>query len=149
MKITGERVLDVPLAAVWTSLFDPAILQACIPGCESVTQESDGLYKAVTVMAIGPLKARFTGTLAITNADPPNNCTLIFEGAGGAAGVAKGTAEVSLRPNEGGTTLIYEADAQISGKLAQVGARLIDGVARKLSTEFFDKFDIAVTATQG
>lgn len=149
MKITGERVLGVPPETVWTCLFDPEILRACIPGCESVTHESEGRYKAVTVMAIGPLKARFAGMLAIANATPPTQCTLVFEGAGGAAGMAKGTAEVSLQETEGGTRLVYEANAQISGKLAQVGARLIDGVARKLSAEFFDKFEAAVTATQG
>jgi carbon monoxide dehydrogenase subunit G len=148
MKITGERVLPVPADVVWAGLFDPAILQQCIPGCESVVREADDLYKATTVMSIGPLRAKFTGTLAIADAKPPTSCTLVFEGAGGAAGMAKGTAEVTLEPVEGGTKLVYVADAQIAGKLAQVGARLIDSVAKKLAAAFFDKFETAVTATQ-
>jgi carbon monoxide dehydrogenase subunit G len=148
MKITGERVLPVPIDVVWASLFDPVILRQCIPGCESVVKESDALYKATTVMSIGPLRAKFSGTLAIADAHAPTGCTLIFEGAGGAAGLAKGSAAVSLQESEGGTKLIYEADAQISGKLAQVGSRLIDSVARKLSAEFFDKFETAVSVVQ-
>lgn len=148
MKITGERVLTVPLEVVWAGLFDPVILQQCIPGCESVVKESDALYKAVTVMSIGPLRARFSGTLAIADAQPPVSCTLVFEGAGGTAGMAKGTAEVSLEATEDGTKLSYVADAQIAGKLAQVGARLIDSVAKKLAGAFFDKFETAVTAAQ-
>jgi carbon monoxide dehydrogenase subunit G len=148
MKITGERVLAVPIEVVWAGLFDPAILRQCIPGCESISKESDTLYKAVTVMSIGPLRAKFSGTLTIADAQAPTACKLVFEGAGGAAGIAKGTAEVSLQAGEGGTRLEYVADTQIAGKLAQVGARLIDSVAKKLSAEFFDKFETAVTASQ-
>ncbi len=148
MKITGERVLAVPIEVVWTSLFDPAILAVCIPGCESVEQEEDDLYKAVTVMSIGPLRARFSGTLAIADAEPPTSCKLIFEGAGGPAGLAKGSAEVQLESVQEGTKLAYIADTQISGKLAQIGARLIDSVAKKLAAEFFDRFEVAVTADQ-
>jgi carbon monoxide dehydrogenase subunit G len=148
MKITGERTLAVPIDMAWASLFDPAILQQCIPGCESVTQESEALYKAVTVVSIGPLRARFTGSLTIADAQPPRACTLVFEGMGGAVGVARGSAQVSLREAGGGTVLSYEADTQISGKLAQVGSRLIDSVARKLSADFFDKFETAVMAAQ-
>lgn len=148
MKISGERVIAAPVSVVWASLFDPAVLQASIPGCESVAQVSDDRYEAVTVVAIGPLKARFSGALTITDVDAPARCTLVFEGAGGAVGVAKGNAQVILWPGEGCTTLQYESDVQISGKLAQVGARLIDGVARKLSAEFFDRFEAAVMALQ-
>ncbi|MGV3655462.1 MAG: CoxG family protein, partial [Noviherbaspirillum sp.] len=121
MKITGERTLAVPIDMVWASLFDPAILQQCIPGCESVTRESESLYKAVTVVSIGPLRARFTGSLTIADAHPPHACTLAFEGMGGAVGIARGSAQVSLREAGGDTVLSYEADTQISGKLAQVG----------------------------
>ena len=103
---------------------------------------------AATVMAIGPLKARFAGSLTIADADPPHRCTLLFEGVGGAAGVAKGAADIVLVDTGNGTRLTYEAEAQISGKLAQVGARLIDGVARKLAAEFFDRFEAAVAAQQ-
>lgn len=148
MKITGERTLAVPIEVVWDSLFEPAILQQCIPGCESVTRESDALFKAVTLLGIGPLRAKFSGSLTIADAQPPHACTLMFDGAGGAAGLAKGTARVSLQAVEGGTRLQYEADTQISGKLAQVGSRLIESVARKLSGEFFDKFESAVAAAQ-
>jgi carbon monoxide dehydrogenase subunit G len=148
MKITGERVLAVPIDVVWTSLFDPAILRQCIPGCESIVKEGDALYKATTVMSIGPLRAKFSGSLTIAHAHPPSRCRLVFEGAGGAAGLAKGSAEVSLEEVEGGTRLVYAADTQISGKLAQVGARLIESVAKKLSADFFDKFETAVTTAQ-
>jgi carbon monoxide dehydrogenase subunit G len=148
MKITGERVLAVPVEVVWASLFDTEILRQCIPGCESITRDSDTLYQATTVMSIGPLRARFAGTLEIADARQPAACTLVFEGSGGAAGLAKGRAEVSLETVEGGTKLVYSADAQIAGKLAQVGARLIDSVAKKLSAEFFDKFETAVATAQ-
>ncbi len=144
MKIIGERVMDVPLDTVWKSLFDPIVLKQCIPGCEAISKESETLYSAVTVMSIGPLKARFSGKLEIVDVVVPTSCTLIFEGSGGAVGLAKGRAEITLDTVDSGTRLCYSADAQIAGKLAQVGARLIDSVAKKLAGEFFDKFETAV-----
>lgn len=148
MNITGERQLAVDRQAAWESLFDPAILRQCIPGCESVEREDETRYRAVVVMAIGPVKARFSGTFTIADAQAPVRCRLVFEGSGGAAGLAKGGADVVLDPADGGTRLAYDAQAQVAGKLAQVGARLIEGVARKLAGEFFDRFETAVTAGQ-
>jgi carbon monoxide dehydrogenase subunit G len=147
MKITGERVLVVPVAVAWNSLFDPVILRQCIPGCESVVQETDILYKVTLVTSIGPLRAKFSGTLEMVNMQPPSTCQLIFEGTGGAVGFAKGTSDVSLEEWDGGTKLLFSADTQISGKLSQIGSRLIDSVAKKLSGEFFDKFESLMTAS--
>lgn len=131
---------------VWDSLFDPSVLQQCIPGCESVERAGEACYKAVVVMSIGPVKARFSGSVSIADAQAPARCRLLFEGSGGAAGLAKGSADVALEQADGGTRLTYDAQAQVAGKLAQVGARLIEGVARKLAGEFFDRFEAVVTA---
>lgn len=149
MDINGERLLPVSRAIVWDSLFDTDILMASVPGCQSVEKESDTLYRVTTVLTIGPLKAKFNGTLTIADAQAPDACTLLFEGQGGAVGMAKGSAKVFLEDAEGGTKLTYKADSQISGKLAQVGSRLIESVAKKLSGVFFDKFEEAVKARQG
>jgi uncharacterized protein len=145
MDIRGERLLAVHRQIVWDSLFDPAVLQQAVPGCESVVRESDTLYRITTVLAIGPLKARFIGTLAIAEAQGPQSCTLLFQGQGGAAGMAKGSAAVRLESAGEGTMLSYTSDAQISGKLAQVGSRLIETVAKKLSGVFFDNFEAAIS----
>ncbi len=144
MNIMGERLLEAPIDTVWNSLFDPAVLVLCIPGCESLVLDEDGRYLATTVIAIGPLKAKFTGHLDITDIVDESGCTLHFEGAGGAAGMAKGEAQVQVVATSEGTLLTYEANTKISGKLAQVGARLIDGVAKKLAAKFFDRFEEAV-----
>jgi hypothetical protein len=149
MDIQGERVLAVPRQVVWDSLFDTAVLQQSVPGCESAVRESDTVYRIVTVIAIGPLKVRFNGTLTIADAQAPETCTLQFQGQGGAAGMAKGTAQVRLQEVPEGTLLVYSADAQISGKLAQVGSRLIEGVAKKLSGVFFDNFENAIAPSPG
>ncbi|MDB5796998.1 MAG: carbon monoxide dehydrogenase [Paucimonas sp.] len=148
MDINGERLLPASREATWDCLFDTDILMASVPGAQSVVKESDTLYRVVTVLTIGPLKAKFNGTLTIADAQAPQTCTLQFEGQGGAVGMAKGSAKVALEEVEGGTKLTYTANAQISGKLAQVGSRLIDSVAKKLSGVFFDKFEEAVKAKQ-
>lgn len=149
MDIRGERVLNVPRAVVWASLFDTEVLLQSVPGCESVVRESDLLYRITTVLAIGPLKARFAGTLTIAQAQAPAGCKLVFQGQGGAAGMAQGTALVRLEDVDQGTLLTYIADAQISGKLAQVGSRLIESVAKKLSSVFFERFETAVSSPVG
>lgn len=149
MDIQGERVLAVPRAVVWDSLFDTTVLQQAVPGCESAVRESDTVYRIVTVVAIGPLKVRFNGTLTIADAQAPEACTLQFQGQGGAAGMAKGSAQVRLQEVPEGTLLVYSADAQISGKLAQVGSRLIEGVAKKLAGVFFDNFEAAIAPPLG
>jgi carbon monoxide dehydrogenase subunit G len=149
MDIQGERVLPVPRQVVWDSLFDTAVLQQSVPGCESAVRESDTVYRIVTMLAIGPLKVRFNGTLTIADAQAPETCILQFQGQGGAAGMAKGTAQVRLQDTAEGTLLTYSADAQISGKLAQVGSRLIESVAKKLSGVFFDNFEAALAPPLG
>lgn len=144
MDIQGERTLNAPRPLVWESLFDTEVLARSVPGCESVVRESDSLYRITTVLAIGPLKARFAGTLTIANLEAPERCTLLFEGQGGAAGMAKGSARVQLEEADEGTRLCYTADAQISGKLAQVGNRLVEAAAKKLSGVFFERFETVV-----
>jgi carbon monoxide dehydrogenase subunit G len=144
MDIIGDRLLLAPRNLVWRSLFDAALLSQCIPGCEMVERESESVFKVTTLLTIGPLKARFSGTLSIADAEAPQCCTLLFDGQGGAAGMAKGSAKVVLTEVDGGTQLSYSAQVNISGKLAQVGSRLVDSVAKKLSIMFFDKFEAAV-----
>lgn len=140
MEITGLQQIPAPRQVVWDALNDPAILKQCLPGCESVERTSPDEFKVIVAAAIGPLKARFNGSLKITEAQPPESCVMVFEGQGGAVGFGKGTSSVSLRDADGGTELAYTAKAQVGGKLAQVGSRLIDSVARKMSDDFFKAF---------
>jgi carbon monoxide dehydrogenase subunit G len=144
MKITGETLIPAPQEAVWQALNDPAILRQSIPGCESLEQTSDHSFKAIVSSRIGPIAARFAGNVRLSDLDPPNSYTLTGEGAGGAAGAAKGVAKVRLEPGEGGTRLIYDVDAQISGKLAQIGSRVVEAAAKMLAGQFFDRFGKAV-----
>ncbi len=140
MEMTGEYRIPAPREKVWQALNDPAVLQACIPGCESLEKTSDTDMTAAVRMRIGPVSARFSGKVTLSDIDPPNGYTISGEGQGGAAGFAKGGAKVALRDEGGETVLTYTADAQVGGKLAQIGSRLIDGTARKLADEFFAKF---------
>ena len=144
MKITGETLIPAPREAVWQALNDPAILKQAIPGCESLEQTSDNSFKAVVSSRIGPIAARFNGAVRLSDLDPPNSYTLTGEGSGGAAGNAKGIAKVRLEPGQGGTRLIYDVDAQISGKLAQIGSRVIEAAAKMLAGQFFDRLGQAV-----
>jgi carbon monoxide dehydrogenase subunit G len=140
MQITGTNIIAAPGLTVWNALNDPDILRRCLPGCESVERIGAEDFKIIMTAAVGPLKARFNGKLRMTDARPPSACVLHFEGQGGAMGFGKGTSTVSLREVPEGTELTYTAEAQIGGKLAQVGSRLIDGVARKMSDDFFKAF---------
>jgi uncharacterized protein len=140
MEIKGEYKIAAPRDKVFAALNDPAVLQACIPGCESLEKTSDTEMKAKVRMRIGPVSASFSGKVTLSDIDPPNGYRISGEGQGGAAGFAKGGAEVKLRDEGGETVLTYDVDAQVGGKIAQVGARLIDGTARKLADEFFGKF---------
>ena len=140
MDMTGEQLIALPQQRVWEALNDPAVLQACIPGCEIMEKVSDNEYRVVMSAAVGPVKAKFSGKLLLSDLKPPNSYALAFEGSGGAAGFGKGSSTVTLSPAEGGTRLAYTAHATVGGKLAQVGSRLIDGVARKMADEFFAKF---------
>ena len=122
---------------VWEALNDPDTLKACIPGCESFVREPDGSWAATVAMKIGPVSARFAGWVELADVTPPTGYTLKFNGQGGAAGFASGEAKVSLSPADGGTSLAYVAKAQIGGKLAQIGSRLVDGAAAKIADDFF------------
>jgi hypothetical protein len=140
MEIKGEYKIAAPRDKVFSALNDPAVLQACIPGCESLEKTSDTEMKAKVRLRIGPVSATFTGKVTLSDIDPPNGYRISGEGQGGVAGFAKGGAVVTLRDDGGATVLDYNVDAQVGGKIAQVGARLIDGTARKLADEFFGKF---------
>lgn len=140
MEINGTQTIAAPRQEVWDALNDPEILKRCLPGCESVERTGADEFRVVMAAAIGPLRARFNGVLRMTDAQPPASCTMVFEGQGGAVGFGKGSSTVSLAESEGVTTLAYTANAQVGGKLAQVGSRLIDSVARKMSDDFFKAF---------
>lgn len=140
MEMNGEQRLPVDQHKVWDALNDPEILKTCITGCESVEKSGDHEYQVAIVAAVGPVKAKFKGRLQLKDLDPPNSYTIAFEGQGGPAGFAKGEAQVKLSPDGGGTLMNYHAKAQVGGKIAQVGSRLIDGIAHKVADEFFGKF---------
>ena len=146
MEIKGEYKIAAPRDKVFAALNDPSVLQACIPGCESLEKVSDSEMKAKVRLRIGPVSASFTGKVTLSDIDPPNGYRITGEGQGGAAGFAKGGAVVTLRDDGGATILAYDVDAQVGGKIAQVGARLIDGTAKKLADEFFGKFATMVGA---
>ena len=151
MDMTGERRIPAPRQTVWDALNDPAILQACIPGCESLEKTGDTDLKATAAVKIGPIAARFTGKVQLVDLDPPNSYRIQGEGQGGVAGFAKGGADVRLADAtmEGGgpgTLLSYDVKAQVGGKIAQLGARLIDATSKQMADMFFDRFTAAVTA---
>jgi carbon monoxide dehydrogenase subunit G len=141
MEMTGEQLIPVPQQRVWEGLNDPEVLKACIPGCDTIEKISDTEYRVAMTAAVGPVKAKFNGKLLLADLNPPTSYTLSFEGSGGAAGFGKGGAQVALAPEGAGTKLAYKATAQVGGKLAQVGSRLIDGVAKKMADEFFQRFN--------
>jgi carbon monoxide dehydrogenase subunit G len=142
MEMSGEQRIALPQAQVWAGLNDPEVLKASIPGCESIERVSDTEYKVAITAAVGPVKAKFNGKLLLADVNAPTSYRLAFEGSGGAAGFGKGGAQVSLAPDGAGTKLSYVANAQVGGKLAQVGSRLIDGVAKKMADEFFQRFNV-------
>jgi len=129
-----------PRQRVWEALNDPDILGQCIPGCESIEKTSDTEMNAVVNAKVGPVKAKFKGEVTLSDIDPPNGYTLTGEGKGGVAGFAKGAAKVALADDGDGTVLTYTVDAKVGGKLAQVGARLVDSTAKKMADDFFATF---------
>lgn len=141
MEMKGEQLIPVPQAEVWRGLNDPETLKACIPGCESIERVTDTEYKVALTIAVGPVKAKFAGKLMLSDLNPPTSYALAFEGSGGAAGFAKGNANVRLSTEGSATRLSYSTKANVGGKLAQIGSRLIDGVAMKTANEFFAKFN--------
>jgi carbon monoxide dehydrogenase subunit G len=147
MDMTGERRIQASRETVWQALNDPAVLKASIPGCESLERLSDTDMKATASVRIGPIAARFNGAVHLSDIDPPNGYTIGGEGQGGVAGFAKGGAKVRLEPAEptGSSTLLqYEVHAQVGGKIAQLGARLIDATAKQMADSFFDRFSAQV-----
>lgn len=149
MDLTGDYRIPAPRETVWAALNNPEILKASIPGCEELNKTSDTEFVARVVAKIGPVKAGFGGKVTLSDLDPPNGYTITGEGQGGAAGFAKGGAKVRLESVDGGaaTILHYSADAQIGGKLAQIGSRLVEGSARKLADEFFAAFAAQAAAS--
>src|SRR6266581_2932292 len=140
MTMNGEIQLPATRETVWAKLNDPEVLKICIPGCESLEKLSDTEFQAVAVTKIGPVKAKFKGKVKLSDLDPPNGYRISGEGDGGVAGFAKGGATVALQDKDGGTLLVYNVEAQIGGKLAQLGQRLVNGAAKKLADQFFAKF---------
>jgi carbon monoxide dehydrogenase subunit G len=149
MDFTGSRMLPVPRDAAWAALNDPEMLEAAIPGCESIERTGESEYAVVVAASIGPVKARFRGKLSVADAVPPVRYTILFEGQGGPAGFAKGRAGVELADEGAQTRLEYRASAQVGGRIAQVGSRLIDAAAAKMTDEFFAAFSAAVAAKHG
>ncbi len=146
MNLQGERTIPATPETTWAALNDPDTLKACITGCESLERVGDDEYLATIAMRVGPVNARFKGRLKLQNVVAPSSYTIAFDGQGGAAGFGKGSADVHLSPDSGGTRLAYAAKAQIGGKLAQVGSRLIDGAAAKITDDFFKAFESRVSA---
>jgi hypothetical protein len=149
MEMSGEERIPATQAETWTALNDPEILKACVPGCESIERVAENEYQVLMVARIGPVSAKFKGKLALSELDPPNAYAITFEGQGGAAGFGKGSARVRLAPEGAGTLLRYEVKASVGGKLAQIGSRLVDAAARKISQDFFAAFNATVGAQHG
>ena len=140
MDMSGSHRIEASREAVWAALNDPDILRQCIPGCEEVVRQSDTEMTAKVVAKVGPVSAKFAGKVTLSDLDPPNGYTITGEGSGGAAGFGKGGATVALSDDGGATLLTYTAKAQVGGKLAQIGSRLVDATARKMAEEFFARF---------
>ena len=146
MDMTGERRIPAPRQIVWEALNDPEVLKASIPGCESLEKLADDQMKATAAIKVGPISARFTGKVQLTDIDPPNGYRISGEGQGGVAGFAKGGANVTLTDDGADTLLSYQVNAQVGGKLAQLGGRLIDATAKQMADAFFDRFSARVQA---
>jgi carbon monoxide dehydrogenase subunit G len=146
MDMTGERRIPAPRQTVWEALNNPDVLKASIPGCESLEKLADDQMKATAAIKVGPISARFTGKVQLTDIDPPNGYRISGEGQGGVAGFAKGGANVALVDDGADTLLSYQVNAQVGGKLAQLGGRLIDATAKQMADAFFDRFSKQVQA---
>ncbi len=147
MEMSGEQLIPASQADTWAALNDPEILKACVPGCESITLTAENQYQVLMTARIGPVSAKFKGKLALADLDPPNSYSIAFEGQGGVAGFGKGGAQVQL-VSEGATStkLSYQVKANVGGKLAQIGSRLVDAAAKKLSEDFFNAFNAKVAS---
>jgi len=141
MEMQGARQLAVTQQQAWDALNDPEVLKLCIPGCDSIEATGEGAYALVNAIKVGPVAARFKGAIQLADVNAPHSYTLNFEGNGGVAGFGKGSARVSLAPQDAGCELAYTVNASVGGKIAQVGQRLIDGVAKSMAESFFKRFD--------
>ena len=148
MDMTGEFRIPAPRQRVWEGLNDPQVLKECIPGCQTIEKVSDTEFAAKVLAQVGPVKANFAGKVTLSDLDPPQSYTIAGEGSGGVAGFAKGSAKVNLAEDGGATLLHYTVQAHVGGKLAQIGSRLIDSVARKMAENFFTRFVAAVASEQ-
>jgi carbon monoxide dehydrogenase subunit G len=148
MEMSGQQLMPATKEEVWAALNDPDVLKVCIPGCQELTKSSDTEMSAVAVMKVGPVKARFQGAVTLSDLDPPNGYKITGEGQGGVAGFAKGIAVVKLSATDGGTVLDYTVDAQIGGKLSQLGGRLIDVTAKQMAGQFFKRLAEEIQARQ-
>jgi uncharacterized protein len=148
MQMSAERHLAAPREAIWAALNDLDTLRDCIPGCEKLERVDENIIAAEVMAKVGPVATRFKGTLTVSDIDPPNGYTLNGKGQGGAAGFANGRAQVRLLAEDSGTTLKYEVDATVGGKLAQVGSRLIDATTRKLADDFFERLAARLAPAQ-
>jgi carbon monoxide dehydrogenase subunit G len=150
MELQGERLIPATVPDTWAALNDPNVLKACIAGCESVERTGDDAFAAVVALKVGPVSARFKGNLQMTNIQAPNGYTINFDGQGGVAGFGKGSADVALTAEgEGRTLLKYVARATVGGKMAQIGSRLIDATAAKITEDFFKAFEAHLQAAAG
>jgi carbon monoxide dehydrogenase subunit G len=149
MTMTGGVLLPASREVVWAKLNDPEVLKACIPGCEQLDKSADNEFQAVATIKVGPVKARWKGKVRLSDLDPPNSYRISGEGEGGVAGFAKGGAKVMLADEAGDTRLSYDVEAQIGGKLAQLGQRLINSAAKKTADDFFERFAGAVAPKPG
>jgi len=140
MELTGERRIEAPRETVWRALNDPEVLKASIPGCQELERTADNAFAATVQAKVGPVKASFTGAVELSDIVAPESYRISGEGAGGAAGFARGGASVRPAEEDGATVLTYEVDGQVGGKLGQIGSRLVQGAARKLAGQFFDRF---------
>lgn len=145
MELIGEQIIDLPRESVWKALNDPSVLRGCVPGCESFDSSGDNQYKVVMQVAVGPIRSKFTGKLLLSEIVAPESYKISFDGSGGVAGSGKGHAVVRLEAMGQKTRLTYSVQAQVGGRLAQVGARLIDGVAKRMADLFFEKFKESIT----
>jgi uncharacterized protein len=140
VTMTGEYHLPADRATVWAKLNDPEVLKICIPGCEAFDVDPSGAFHAIAKIKVGPVSARFKGTVTLSDLDPPNSYRIAGQGDGGISGFAKGGARVRLEDAEGGTKLSYDVEAEIGGKIAQLGSRLVASVAKKNADAFFASF---------
>lgn len=146
MKLAEERHIAADPATVWAAILNADVLKACVPGCESLTGNPTDGFEAVVTQKVGPVKARFTGVVTLSDIVEGKSLRITGEGKGGVAGFAKGGAFVTMTPDGTGTKLTYDVDASVGGKIAQLGSRIIDGFAKNLAEEFFNRFQNAIEA---